>query len=153
MTPGCNSRGRGAVPIFAAALSLAALPGCDRIRHETLISPDVRLVRTDIAALRDAARDPNSVTVSEVKYWRSPVSGSHFTCGNFNGTNGYGGYVGKTPFLVIRSGSSSDPAIWNDSMFDADAPYLDRDMKKLWDSCQADGAAVDNSALSEKGAA
>lgn len=50
-------------------------------------------------AVREQLRDPSSAEFGEIKVV-TDASGQHVACGTVNARNGYGGYVGKMPFVA-----------------------------------------------------
>ena len=63
----------------------------------------------DVAAIEDAVRmqlkDPESALFESIRT-TTDESGAMYACGFVNSKNSYGGYVGRTPFLVRQAKGS-----------------------------------------------
>lgn len=87
---------RSALAVFVA-LSVLAVAGCDQAKRQA---------QEKVAA---GLRDPSSAQFQKVEVRKSGA-----VCGEVNGRNGYGGYVGFKQFVVTPAGEVSidpdDPA-------------------------------------------
>lgn len=92
-------------------------------------------IKTAIAEVRDKLRDPYSEKFSDVKAF--DVEGALVICGYVNAKNGFGGYIGKTPFYVDRGEKYYTDAKLNDHPHVIDGEY-DLDMGSWERLCGTD---------------
>ncbi|NCO87894.1 MAG: hypothetical protein GW886_14815 [Rhodobacterales bacterium] len=91
------------VLVLAIAALTACTPGVDTAATPAPISAqDMAFVE---AAVTDTMRDPAS---AQFRRWAgyALANGDSVACGEVNGRNGFGGYVGFAPFYVRYAGST-----------------------------------------------
>lgn len=86
---------RHSLLLIIAGASLSAI-GCSR-------GPDLETVA--LKAAKQNARDPDSVTVRNVRLQKTEMGGVTAICGEVNAKNGFGGMSGWTNFGVEQDGS------------------------------------------------
>lgn len=90
-------------PLIAVMFLLAAA-------NATAATPDQAAIRKAVAA---EMRDPASTQFRELRVVETTAAGAN-VCGEFNGKNGYGGYVGFQPFYaeMILAGKTWIAVVW-----------------------------------------
>ncbi len=87
-----------------------------------------------LQALKDGAKDPDSVQVRDVKVAVHDKPGGSHMCGMFNAKNSYGGYVGFEPFWAYLSMASG--------ALEARLFYMGSRDGRTWESCRGHGIYV-----------
>lgn len=98
--------GTGALLKFTVAMGAAAFGVWYLVGQFRPSSPpqlDYELILAQQEKIKASLRDPDSVRFTDIVVSRS--SGAPVVCGYVNAKNGFGGYVGKEPFI---SGDSAD---------------------------------------------
>ncbi len=91
------------LPLLALAGLAACAPGIDTAAVPATLGPqDMAFVE---AAVTDTMRDPAS---AQFRRWAgyALANGDSVACGEVNGRNGFGGYVGFAPFYVRYAGTT-----------------------------------------------
>ena len=115
-TSGTGSMLKFTVAMAAAAFGVWYLVGQLRPSDTSLLDYELMLIHQE--KIKARLRDPESARFTDVVVSRR--SGSPVVCGYVNAKNGFGGYVGKEPFI---SGDSADLDI---------ARLKEPSLEKLW---------------------
>ena len=99
-----------ALPALLAAPLALLLFGCDSISFDTAKKEEVKRIEEAKVMIKDMLLDGESAQFSDLNYYKATNS----VCGNVNGKNTFGGYVGKKPFVASLEKKSA--------MIDVDVP-------------------------------
>lgn len=121
--------------IAASAMAISSLSAVDATAQDNRSQKRARIVQAAKEAITEDFRNPDGATLRNVTVWNIGGNGPAFNvCGEVNGTNGYGAFVGYRRFSVTILQSGTSLSASGSFLDDPDKPYMAEILDRACDS-------------------